>query len=138
RGAEARTLGGRPERAGPLFSGLAKCQRRRRLPPAAGEVGHRHRPAALGDRLLTQPRDRAPGRGVVDVLVGGPPAAQAFNEALVHEVVHAPVAALVVAHALRLPERVLELLVVLLEGLPLVLLAASLDVDAVGPALDEP
>src|SRR5207247_4497283 len=102
------------------------------------EVRDRHRPAALGHRLLAQSRDGAPGRRVVDVLVGGPPAAQAFNEALVHEVVHAPVAALVVAHALRVPERVLELLIILLERLPLVLLAASLDVDPVRPALDEP
>src|SRR5712692_254567 len=111
---------------------------RRRHPAAAGEVGHRHRPAALGHRLLAQPRDRAPGRRVVDVLVGGPPAAQALDEALVHQVVHAPVAALVVAYALRLPQRVLELLVVILERLPLLLLAPPLDVDAVGPALDEP
>src|SRR5205823_4955567 len=83
-------------------------QVRPRLPAAAREVGELGRPAAVRHRPFGQRRDGAYGNRVVHVHVGGQPFAQALDEPIVLEVVHAamPGAPALLFHLL--PQRVIE------------------------------
>ena len=62
-----------------------ELDRRSRLPFAFGEVGEVHGAAAVGDGFLAEHGDGTPGRGVIDIEVGGDAAAERFDEAVVFE-----------------------------------------------------
>ena len=100
------------------------------LQASPGEVGEPHGRAARGHRHLAEGRRSAPGRGVVDVHVGGQAAAHAVDETPAHHVVHASVAALLRRLPELGPQRVFVLLLPLLEARPLVFARVAVEEDA--------
>ena len=63
------------------------------VPLAAGEVGHHDRHGAVVDGDFGEFHEGAPFGGVIDVLVQRETVVQAVDEAVVHDEVHAAVAA---------------------------------------------
>src|SRR5262245_1127634 len=112
-------------------------ERRRRLPAAAREIREVHRGRPALDRLDAQVDDRAQRRGVVHVHVRRLALAQALDQAIVLDEVHAAMAGALRLLGDLLPERMLELRQDGVRVLPLILLAAALDVDAARIALKE-
>src|SRR4029079_14492374 len=90
---------------------LDDAERGRRLPFPSREIRDVLGTAAVGDGAIRQLAHHAPGRGVVDVLIGRQACAQTGDEPEVLEEVHAAVSARGLLDLLGFPERVLELLV---------------------------
>ena len=68
------------------------CERRRRLPAATGEIGEVHGAAFFATDCTLRCDDRAERRRVVDIHVGRRAFAQAIDQPVVLDVVHAAVA----------------------------------------------
>src|SRR3954449_487113 len=113
-------------------------QGRRVLPAAAREVREIDRGRFLGHRLHAQMHDRAQRRSVVHVHVGRLSFAEAFDEPVVLDEVHPAVTGALRNRSNLFPERMLELLHERRRVLPLVLFAATLDVDTTRITLKQP
>jgi len=100
------------------------------LPFAAGEVGDFDGSVSLGDGFDAEWADGRPGRGVVDVHVRWEAFAQALEEAIDHDEIHAAMAADFLGDfSLARPERMLVLLEVV-DGAPRLIFVHAVDVDA--------
>src|SRR5258706_8899481 len=112
-------------------------QLRPRLPAAAGEVWEPCRPAAVSQRPIGERRDDRECHGVVDIHVGGHAFAEALDEPVVLEVIHAAVPGASALFLYLLPQWMVELGPVGLRRIPLVRLAPPLDIDAIGLPLKQ-
>src|SRR5581483_1707460 len=101
------------------------CRIRTDVPLPAREIGKFLRSAILRDRCFTQRSRRAPCGRIVDIDIGRQTTLQAVHQPVIHDVVHSAVTAHLPRQvSSRFPERMLILVAIAVDVLPLLLALA--------------